>query len=197
MNPYNIWFWKPQGPNNQWGLTPGTLKIMAQLWDSWEGAVPALKETVQQTALVSYSIEAAVWKIPGTYKKIYLLIPEHVLERQGFLGDYYKNKSTSGCHLPSLSSSLDIWTPVRTSAVSTLSTYLDKSIPALFCGLAPATSLCRNSPKWLKVPYHSRGNLANTESQAPVSLSGSTPFNLVSLGSFPGWLQGLSHSRSA
>ena len=43
--------------------------------------VPALKETAQQTARLRYSIEAAVRKMPGVYRKeIYLLISEHVLE---------------------------------------------------------------------------------------------------------------------
>ena len=56
----------------------------AWIWESWRvrrNGVHAFKEIAQQTAPLRYSIEAAVRKMPGVYRKeIYLLISEHVLE---------------------------------------------------------------------------------------------------------------------
>lgn len=63
-----------------------------------------------------YSIEAAIWKIPGLYRReICLLITEHVLEGQGSLGEFSRNKGAGEHNFLSPSSSLDTWIPAVTS----------------------------------------------------------------------------------
>ena len=53
------------------------------------------------TTLLGYSIESAIWKTPGVYRKeIYLLISELVLEGQKVLGDFFKNKRAGRRHFP-------------------------------------------------------------------------------------------------
>lgn len=65
--------------------------------ETCEDIAPVLKEVTKQTALLRYSIDAAVSKTPNVYEnKIYLLISEHVLEGQRLMGDLSKKKKKKG-----------------------------------------------------------------------------------------------------
>lgn len=66
--------------------------------------------------------------MPVAYGKIFLLMSDHELEGQASLGDF-KNKRAGGNNFPPASPSLEINTPVATSASLTLSTLFDKSTP--------------------------------------------------------------------
>ena len=150
-NPYNIWLWKPEWPNvtssyNQWGLTLRTLKISEHGSERARGDknwVSSFKGTIQWTVLLRYSMEEEVWKTLGVYRKIYLLISEHVLEGQGSLGDVTKNKTAGGQHFLLLPPSLDTRTSARTSSAQALSPQLPAEYPATMfsCGRAPSNIL--------------------------------------------------------
>ena len=107
-NPHKIWLWKPEGQNfkssyNQLGLPPGTLKIIRlSSGRSWEGdkklSPSPWKESTTNSPMET-SIKAVLKKMPGVYgRDICLLISEHVLEGQGSLGNFTKNKVFGRCH---------------------------------------------------------------------------------------------------
>ena len=87
MNPHNVWLWKPEGLNsassyNQWGLTSEDVGSGKTRRKTGNWAL-CLKKTAQEIAPLTYSIEGAVWKIPGVHRReICLLISEHVLMGQ-------------------------------------------------------------------------------------------------------------------
>lgn len=62
-------------------------------------------------------------------KEIYLVISEYVLEAQGTLGDFFKNKRASGSHFLPLLPILDTKTRAGISAVPTHFTYLANGAP--------------------------------------------------------------------
>lgn len=83
MNPHDIWLWKPEDLSfasfyNQWGLIPGTFKVVAQPWETrWATGhwVPALKKTTEQRTWLRNSTSWVVLKLTEEYRKeIYLLI---------------------------------------------------------------------------------------------------------------------------
>ena len=82
---------------------------------------PTLKERAQQTALLRWSIKAAVEKMPGVnMKMVYFLISEHVLE--GHLWVTSPRTKDLVAPFPSPVLSLDIQVITGTSTAEMLST---------------------------------------------------------------------------
>lgn len=138
---------------------------------------PYLKETEQQTILLIHNIKAAVWKMPGMHRKIYLLILERALEGQGSLGEFSRTKELSGTFPSPPPPSLDTWTPMGTSR----NTQLANSIPHPCAPLKihPLKSTIRSSPKQLQVSSHSRpAETLLQQMPTPIFSYGLAPSNL-------------------
>lgn len=129
-NPYDIWLWKPERPNftssyNEQSLTPQTLELadaaLGELGGQKENEIPPLKKTMNSPVEIEYRSSSLknIWEIGN---EICLLTSEHVLEGQGSLGDFSRNKGAGKHHSSPLSPNLDPYTPAETRTTPTHAT---------------------------------------------------------------------------
>lgn len=127
-----IWLWKTRCLQKKtfckflWSVGLNTWNLIIILFGSRRARrvigswVSDLKETAQLAAPQRYSIETTIWKMSGVYGKEISLYTQSVcvLERQGLLGNFSRNKVARGYYFPTPAPSLDTRTPTGTSTTT-------------------------------------------------------------------------------